>query len=144
MHTFLFYHFRMRRLQTKKHGNTTLRMFFILGITWTFDIIAFAIQPYETRLVGIEIVLIFFLIVNASHGILFFCIVYFTSQNIRRTRIWWGTKNNNFRKTVSNITYRCSTKSTTSTIIEGVDPLSKNVSIKTRLNMENRQQETAL
>ena len=90
--------YRLRQKRAKADTQLTLKMFFILGLTWIFDIIAFAIEKYQmtnteisqTSSLAMEIVLVIFLVINASHGIIFFCIVYFTHANFKKFIIWCG------------------------------------------------------
>ena len=96
-------------------------MFFILGLTWTFDIIAFALQPYERSHIGIDILVIFFLVVNSCHGVIFFCIIFFNSDNVTKMQ----TTSANFRRRISRLTLTSSTTNATrSTNIE-LEPLSR-------------------
>ena len=94
----IFHCFSSRVKRAKADTHLTLKMFFILGLTWIFDIIAFAIEKHQmtttqnTQIesVSMEIVLVIFLVINASHGVIFFCIIYFTSANIKKIKIWCG------------------------------------------------------
>ena len=90
----------MRQKRAKADTQLALKMFFILGLTWTFDIIAFAIEKHQmtntekTQIgsVAMEIALVVFLVINASHGIIFFCLIYFTSANINKIKVWCGLR----------------------------------------------------
>ena len=93
--------FKSFRRQTRRANADTqlaIKLFFILGLTWIFDITAFAIEKYqmtktdisESSNLVIESVLVIFLVINASHGIIFFFIIYCTSANINKIKIWCG------------------------------------------------------
>ena len=66
----------------------TLKIFSLLGLTWILDIIAFAIEPYEQSDISVEILVVVFLIINASHGIIFFLVVFFDKSTVKQIGIW--------------------------------------------------------
>ena len=68
----------------------TLKIFIILGLTWILDIVAFSMDSYEQKHIAVEILIIIFLVINSSHGIIFFCVVFFTSATIKNVRTWFG------------------------------------------------------
>ena len=82
-------------------------MFFIYGLTWIFDIIAFAIEWYQmanteisqTSSLAMEIVLVIFLVINACHGIIFFCIVYLNTANIIKAQRTFSSYYSSIRHT---------------------------------------------
>ena len=94
-------------------------MFLILGLTWAFDIIAFALQPYQQSYIGIEILVVVFLVVNSSHGIIFFFVIFFNADNvttIRKTSNYVGRR-------ISTFASRSSTRNSTRTTTIELEPL---------------------
>ena len=94
----------------------TLKIFIILGLTWIFDIIAFSMDSYEQSHIAVQILVIIFLIINSSHGLIFFCVVFFTSATIKNMRTWFGRKRSLRRLMSSHYsTFRTRSSTTTST-----------------------------
>lgn len=87
----------------------TLKIFFLLGLTWLLDIIAFVLEPYEQSYISVEILVVVFLIINASHGIIFFLVVFFDKSTVKQIEIWCGRSN--FGRRVSQ--YYSTVRSTT-------------------------------
>ena len=113
-----------------------------MGLTWTFDIIAFAVQPYEQNHIGIEILVILFLVINASHGVIFFCTIFFNSENISGMQ---SVRNANIGRKISNTrTFRSISSNTTRTTTDGSDPLTESNRKTVRIHVSNTQLETAL
>ena len=79
----------------------TLKIFIILGLTWILDIVAFTMNSYEQKHIAVEILIIIFLVINSSHGIIFFCVVFFTSATIKNVRTWFG-RTRSLRRLMSN------------------------------------------
>ena len=92
----------------------TLKIFFLLGLTWSLDIIAFAIEPYEQSYISVEILVVVFLIINASHGIIFFLVVFFDKSTVKQIEIWFGRSNVGNRVSQYYSTVRSTTTSSSS------------------------------
>ena len=82
----------------------TLKIFFLLGLTWSLDIIAFALEPYEQSYISVEILVVVFLIINASHGIIFFFVVFFDKSTVKRWRSNVGRRVSQYYSTVRSTT----------------------------------------
>ena len=82
----------------------------MLGLSWTLDIIAFAIEPYEQTNISVEILVVVFLVINASHGIIFFFVVFFDKSTIKQMKIWCG-KLSASRVSKEHVTIQSTTKS---------------------------------
>jgi len=79
----------------------TVKIFIILGLTWILDIVAFTMDSYEQSHIAVQILVIVFLIINSSHGLIFFCVVFFTSATIKNMRTWFG-RTRSIRRLMSN------------------------------------------
>ena len=142
-------YFRARQSRARADVKLTLKIFFLLGLTWIFDIKAFALEPYELSHIEVSILIIIFLVINASHGIIFFFTVFFTSATTKKISTWCG--GTNVGRMVSNYysSLRTTTTSGARTTIThrssiGKDPLTKKTKVEVRLNSTKKPHETPL
>ena len=105
-----YIHFRTTRSRAQSNLKITFKIFLMLGLSWTLDIIAFAIEPYEQTNISVEILVVVFLIINASHGIIFFFVVFFDKSTIKQMKIWCG-KLSASRVSQEHVTIQSTTKS---------------------------------
>ena len=140
-------YYRTPRSTVTADVKVTLKIFLILGLTWTFDIIAFIIEPFEQTYIGVEILVIIFLIINASHGMIFFCVVF--GSNSTKNRMFFGRRN--LARTLSHYysTFRSTTSSrgatrTTSTGTETLTKGKEGNAVSIRLRTLKNQRETFL
>ena len=103
------------RSEAKSNCKTVFKMFFLLGMTWTLDILGWALMVYDQKNLGFKISKILIDLINSLQGVILLCVMYFNSANLQRMRRWVingrGERNTSRfgRQTSSGIT---STKST--------------------------------
>ena len=140
-------YFRLKQSRAKADVKLTLKIFFLLGLTWIFDIIAFAIEPYEHIYIGVQILIIIFLVINASHGIIFFFVVFLTSSTTKKIKIWCGGTNVGRMMTNYYSIIRTSTTTssrTTRTTSIGKEPSTRKTTLQVRIRTSKNLQETQL
>ena len=63
-------------------------MFLILGLTWTFDVIEFALGSYKQKSIAVYVFTNIALVINSLQGVILFCVIVFNSANLRKIRQW--------------------------------------------------------
>ena len=63
-------------------------MFLILGLTWTFDVIEFALGSYKQKSIAVYVFTNITLVINSLQGVILFCVMVLNSANLRKIRQW--------------------------------------------------------
>ena len=64
-------------------------MFFLLGMTWTLDILGWALMVYDQKNLGFKISKILIDLINSLQGVILLSVMYFNSANLKRIKRWW-------------------------------------------------------
>ena len=111
--------FSSYRTEAKSNCKTVFKMFFLLGMTWTLDILGWALMVYDQKNLGFKISKILIDLINSMQGVILLSVMYFNSANLKRIKRWWkkGRSESNAasfgRQTSSGITCTKSTNLST-------------------------------
>ena len=111
--------FSSYRTEAKSNCKTVFKMFFLLGMTWTLDILGWALMVYDQKNLGFKISKILIDLINSLQGVILLSVMYFNSANLKRMKRWWrkGRSESNAvsfgRQTSSGITCTKSTNLST-------------------------------
>ena len=101
-HKSMLFLFHYIRTEAKSNCKTVFKMFFLLGMTWTLDILGWALMVYDQNNLGFKTSKIFIDLINSLQGVILLCVMYFNSANLQRMRRW-------FRKSRSETTFKFAT-----------------------------------
>ena len=69
-------------------------MFFILGMTWTFEILSWSFMIYDDSNTTLQILASFFDVINSLQGVILVCVMYVNSANLQNMYRWIGKRRN--------------------------------------------------
>lgn len=69
-------------------------MFFILGMTWTLEILSWSLMIYDKTNTILQVLTCFFDVINSLQGVILVCVLYFNSANLKRMQRWIRKRRN--------------------------------------------------
>ena len=76
------------RRETSSQCKTVFKMFLILGITWTLDIIGWGLITYDEKNIIFQTLTSLFDLINSLQGVILFGVMYFNSSNLKKIERW--------------------------------------------------------
>ena len=73
---------------------TVINMFFILGMTWTLEILSWSLMIYDKSNTILQVLTSFFDFINSLQGVILVCVLYFNSANLKKMKRWIGKRRN--------------------------------------------------
>ena len=69
-------------------------MFFLLGMTWTFEILSWFLMIYDDSSTILQIWASFFDLINSLQGVILVCVMYVNYANLQNMYRWIGKRRN--------------------------------------------------